>query len=187
MIRCLRIFALLTILAIVPAARALSAEKPHFARLVEIHGSRLTLRGTSLLRVGYVFRVYWAALYVGEGIPTDRVLEDVPKRLEIVYLRKISAKDIVRAGNEILQRQTAPDQLEAIRSRVDQINAVYRSVRPGDRYTLTYVPGVGSDLTLNGEWLARIPGADFARHYFGIWLDPRNEYREFRAALMGSD
>lgn len=156
-----------------------------FPQEIEVYGVRLTLRGEALLRVGYVFRVYWAALHVGDGIPTETVLEDVPKRLEIVYLRKISAQDIIKAGNEILRRQTSPEEFAAIESRVNQINALYRGVRPGDRYTLTYLPGYGSELAFNGEPLGVIPGADFARHYFGIWLDPRNEFREFRAALLG--
>lgn len=164
---------------------AAAASKPVFPAVVEAHGARMTLRGEALLRVGYIFRVYWAALHVGEGVPTESVLDDVPKRLDIVYLRTISAADLIKAGDDMLRRHLKPDELAAIQSRVDEINRLYRDVRPGDRYTLTYVPGVGSELAFNGDPLGVIPGADFAGPYFGIWLDPRTDYRDFHAALTG--
>jgi hypothetical protein len=43
-------------------------------------------------------------------------------------------------------------------------------VEPGDRYTLTYAPGWGTELALNGEPLGRIAGPDFASAVFSIWL-----------------
>ncbi len=164
---------------------AADARPPDFAPLVEQHGARMTLRGAAMLRVGYVFRVYWAALHVGEDAPTETVLQDVPKRLEIRYLRRIAAADLTQAGDEAIRRQVPPDQLARLQPRIDAINRLYRDVQPGDRYTLTYVPGHGSELALNGTPLGRVEGADFASAYFGIWLDPRTAYRDFQVELMG--
>ncbi|MBK9111219.1 MAG: chalcone isomerase family protein [Nitrospira sp.] len=50
-------------------------------------------------------------------------------------------------------------------------------MKPGDRYGLTYLPGVGTELALNGERKGIVEGADFAAAYFAIWLgpDPINE------------
>lgn len=175
----------LIVLGAVLAATEAPARTPEFDPALEHLGARMTLRGVSILRVGYVFRVYWAALHVGEEAPTETVLEDVPKRLEIHYLRRIAASDLIQAGNEALRRQVPPDQLVRLQARIDSINRLYRDVQPGDRYTLTYVPGHGSELALNGTLLGRVEGADFASAYFGIWLDPRTEYREFHAGLMG--
>ena len=60
--------------------------------------------------------------------------------------------------------------LAKLRSRIDLINAIYQDVKPGDRYALTYLPGRGTELALNGTPLTVIEGADFAAAYFGIWL-----------------
>jgi acyl-CoA synthetase (AMP-forming)/AMP-acid ligase II len=60
--------------------------------------------------------------------------------------------------------------LARIQSRIERINAAYRDVKPGDRYSLTYLPGRGTELALNGKPLIVIEGADFAAAYFGIWL-----------------
>lgn len=157
---------------------------PEFPGAIEADNVRLTLRGVSLLKVGVIFRVYWAALYVEDGVPTGRVLDDVAKRLEIYYLRPIRAKDIVKTGNQILRRQLTEDEWRAVRDRVEAINRFYRDVRAGDRYTLTYVPGRGSTLSFNGQPIGVIEGADFARAYFGIWLDPRTDFPEFRERLL---
>lgn len=163
------------------------APRPSFPPVVERDGVTMTLRGEALLRVGYVFKVYWASLHVGEGAATANVLGDVPKRLELVYLRNISAEDLIGAGDDALRRQVPADQLRALQPRINRINEWYRDVKPGDRYTLTYIPGLGSELAFNGTPLGVVEGADFASAYFGIWLDPRIPYKDFHARITGTD
>ncbi len=144
----------------------------------------MTLRGEAVLTVGYVFRVYEAGLYVDAGAVSTNVLSDIPKRLEINYLRSIKAAQIIEIGEETLARQVSPEEMPALRDRLATIHRWYEDVKAGDQYTLTYVPGYGSELALNGRVLGRIEGADFAQAYFGIWLDPRTRYQEFRATLL---
>lgn len=172
-------------LVVLGLASAEATTKPSTPPVIEYQGVRMTLRGEALLRVGYFFKVYWATLHVGENAPTDHVLADVPKRLELSYLRSIAAADLIAAGDAALRRQVPADQLSALQARLREINRHYRDVQAGDRYTLTYLPGRGSELAFNGTPLVVIPGADFAAAYFGIWLDPLMPYKEFRAALMG--
>jgi hypothetical protein len=49
-----------------------------------------------------------------------------------------------------------------LRPRLEQINALYAGVEPGDRYALTYVSGLGTEVARNGQSKGVIPGADFA-------------------------
>lgn len=178
---------ILSSLTALPPAALASRETAHttFPEAYEAGETRLTLRGVSLLRVGVIFKVYVAGLFVGEGADTRRVLEDVPKRLELAYLRNLAADDIIKAGNDMLRRHLSKAQLAALQPRIDAISRLYVDVKPGDRYALTYVPGRGSTLSLNGRDLGTIEGADFASAYFGIWLDPRTDYPEFQARLLG--
>lgn len=132
--------------------------------------ANLRLHGMGLLRYRIVFKGYVAALYLPEGVPGGNALEDVTRRLELSYFWSIAAENFGDAADQLLERELSAAQLGPLRSRIDALHRAYRDVRPGDRYSLTYFEGGGTELRLNGEFLVSIPGADFARAYFGIWL-----------------
>jgi hypothetical protein len=52
------------------------------------------------------------------------------------------------------------------------------------RLEFSYLPGTGTELTLNGRRLALIEGADFARAYFAIWLGHRPLDEPLRDRLL---
>ena len=55
--------------------------------------------------------------------------------------------------------------------RIDRMNRHYRDIKPGDRYALTFIPGRGTELSLNGTALVTIEGDDFAAAYCDA-IDP---------------
>ena len=91
-----------------------------------------------------------------------------------------------QAADDLLARSHPPEHIARLRERLDALHALYRDVEEGDRYRLTYVPGVGTTLALNGQPLGTIPGADFARDYFGIWLGPEPINESFRDQILGT-
>jgi len=151
-------------------AQALTIENVTFADSVSIGGSSVPLHNAALLRYLGLIKAYVAALYLPEGTTSEKVLSDVPKRLELSYLVSIKGPDFGKGAEPTLKLNLAPAELAKLRSRIDRINAIYQDVRPGDRYALTYLPGRGTELSLNGAPLTVIEGADFAAAYFGIWL-----------------
>ena len=162
---------LLLALSMMPRpAHALTVENVTFADNVTIGGTQAPLRNAALLRYLKVIKAYVAALYLPEGVKAEDVLADVPKRLEISYLLSIKGPDFDKGAAPILERNQTPVELARLRGRLDRINAAYKDVKPGDRYSLTYLPGRGTELALNGTPLIVIEGADFATAYFGIWL-----------------
>lgn len=140
-----------------------------FARQVEVHGTALTLRSLGLLRRFFI-KGYAAALYLGGDATRESVLGDVPRRLELQYYVSIAREDFGQAAQTILERSHPQQELDALRGRVDAMAELFEDVSAGDRYSLTYLPGRGTELALNGEPLGTIPGSDFAAAYFGIWL-----------------
>jgi hypothetical protein len=161
---------LLALTLVPPSARALTIENVSFADSVTIGGTPVPLRNAALLRYLKVIKAYVAALYLPEEVKPEEVLSDTPKRLEINYLVSIKGPDFGKGAEPTLQLNQTPAELARLRSRIDRINAIYRDVKPGDRYSLTYLPGRGTELALNGTPLTVIEGADFAAAYFGIWL-----------------
>jgi hypothetical protein len=147
----------------------------------------LLLHGMGLLRYRVVFKGYVAALYLPEGLSGEDALEDVTRRLELSYFWSIGADDFANAADQLLERELSAAQLAPLRLRIDALHRAYRDVRPDDRYSLTYFQGVGTELRLNGKLLVLIPGADFARAYFGIWLGRNALDTDLRDALLRRD
>ena len=170
--RCILLVTLIsTVLSIMPPrAHALTIEKVTFADSIQVGPAKLSLHNAALLRYLKFIKAYVAALYLPEGVKTEDVLSDVPKRLELNYLVSIKGPDFGKGAEPTLKLNQTPAELARLRSRIDRINAIYRDVKPGDRYALTYLPGRGTELALNGTPLTVIEGADFAAAYFGIWL-----------------
>lgn len=180
--------ACLTIAVVAPRnAAAVELEGVRFAAQRQIGDASLDLTCVALLRYKYVIKAYVAALYLGGGVVPSDVLGDVPKRLEIHYFWNLDGGDIAKAGDEILARNVDAETLATLRPRLDQINALFENVKPGDRYALTYVPGVGTELSLNEQRKGVIPGADFAAAYFRIWLGEQPIDTAFRDQLLTCD
>lgn len=173
----------LLVAGMVMPARAAEIEGIHFTDRAQAGPAALTLKGVGLARYLF-FKVYVTALYVGDGIPTDRVLADVPKRLELSYFQNIQARDFATAADQVLPDNVPASTVALLRPKIDRLHALYRDIKPGDRYALTYLPGVGTELALNGTPLGTVEGADFAAAYFAIWLGPKPISDSLKAQLM---
>src|SRR5512143_1654330 len=170
------LFSMVTVAAPRHAAAA-EIEGVRFAERRQVGDASLELNCVGLLRYKYVIKAYVAALYLG----------NVPKRLEISYFWNLDGGDIARAGDEILAQNLDAETRVKLRPRLDRINALYENVKPGDRYALTYIPGVGTELSLNEQRKGVIPGADFANAYFRIWLGEQPIDTSFRDRLLACD
>ncbi len=159
-------------LAAQPAA-ARQVEGVRFPQRVDVHGTAFELNCAALLRYLVFIKAYVAALYLGDGVAPEAVLSDVPKRLEINYFHAITAAQFITATTTTIGANTDAPTLETLRPRLARFNALYVDVQPGDRYAITYIPGMGTELALNGQPRGIIEGADFARAMFAIWLGDR--------------
>ncbi|MGD9172512.1 MAG: chalcone isomerase family protein [Desulfobacterales bacterium] len=149
-----------------------------------IADTSLKLRGAGLLRVMVFAKIYVAALYLPEDYPSKMSLSDVPKRLEVEYLRSIAGKDFGPATNKKVSENVDPQIFEQLQPRLEYHNSLYQDVRAGDRYALTYIPGKGTELTLNGEPKGTAEGADFAAALFSIWLGPKPISESLKKELL---
>ncbi len=169
----------------IPPTWAATIEGVTFPERHQIESTPLLLNNVGLLRYRLVIKAYVAALYLGEGVRPDAVLSDVPKRLELHYFWGIAGPDFGKAADKILADNVSAETLQPLRSRLERLHALYEDVKPGDRYSLTYIPGRGTELALNGTPKGVIEGADFAAAYFAIWLGHNPLDRSLRDQLLG--
>ena len=163
---------------------AASTEVVDFTDHYDWNGTPLRLNGAGVFRYRIFIKGYAAALYLGEGIDADRALDDVPRRLEIEYRWSIPAEAFAQATFEGILRNVDATTLARLRGSIGRLNALYADVEPGDRYALTYVPGVGTELALNGEPRGLIEGAEFASALFAIWIGEQPVDERLRTQLL---
>ena len=185
---------LLTILlSLTLASNAVAVATPHtvigntrFDGTYTREEKRLSLRGAGLFRYMVWIRLYAGALYLPADVDTDDVLKNVPKRLELEYFHAIKGEDFGSATYEGIKRNVDRASLDRLRGKIDLLNSLYVDVKPGDRYAITYLPGRGTTLELNGKVLGTIDGPEYAAAVFSIWLgdDPINQ--KFKSALLGT-
>ncbi len=152
---------------------AATIEQSSFADDLIVETVAFKLQSTAVMHYRLLFKSivpFVAALYLSPNDKPSQALADVPKRLEIEYYYALDGGEIAVAGEKVLAANVSKEQMQTLRSRLDQIRSLYQSVTPGDRYTLTYIPGRGTELALNGKSKGVIRGADFAAAYFSIWL-----------------
>jgi hypothetical protein len=180
--RCGAWLAILLLLA--AAAQAAEIEGVRFAPSLRMRETTLALHGVGLMRFRWIIKAYVAALYLEPGVTADAMLDDVPRRLEIHYFHSIDGEDFGPAADTTLRGSLDAATLERLAPRIAAMNALYEDVVPGDRYALTYLPGIGTELSKNGVPRGTIPGADFAAAYFSIWLGEKPIDRDLRDQLV---
>jgi len=150
-----------------------------------VNGKTLPLRGVGLLRYMIFIKAYVGAFYMDKNISSDQVFSDVEKQLVLHYFHAISAEDFADATTEMIEKNVSPERFSALRPRIDALNALYRDVKPGDRYTATYIPGQGTSLALNDTVLGTVPDAEYANAFFAIWIGESPIDKKFRDQLLG--
>jgi chalcone isomerase-like protein len=166
------------------SAMAAEIQGVTFADRVQVGDTTLLLNGVGLFRYKIIFKVYTGALYLGEGVKPQQILQDVAKRFEVHYLRSFRGPEFGDAGNKVLAQNVSPEVMEKIRERLERMNSFYEDTKPGDRSALTYIPGRGTELSINGRSKGWVEGADFAAAYFQIWFGPKPLNDSFKEQLL---
>ncbi len=155
-----------------------------FAETVQVHNVTLSLHGLAILKWAMLFDVYAGGFYLPDAVAGSDWDEDVPKKLELAYFREIAANAFAESSDQLLRETLTPTEYLNLSARLQTFYTFFQDVKPGDRYSINYLPGRGTELRLNGEILGQVPGHDFAVAYFGLWLGPQPISAAFRDKLL---
>lgn len=142
------------------------------------------LRAVALQLYMLFFRGFVGALYLPTRISPADAMGDVSKHLVLEYFHDIKKEDFQESTTAIIKKNVSEASYQTIEDRVQKFNALYRDVKSGERYSLTYIQGKGNTLALNRMPLGTIPGHDFAFAVFSIWLGENPIDERFRDALL---
>ena len=66
-----------------------------------------------------------------------------------------------------------------------ELTSFLPNVESGQALTAIYTQKLGTTFYFEGKQIAQIPGAEFPKAFFGIWLDPNTSAPKLRAELLG--
>ncbi|HVS32082.1 MAG TPA: chalcone isomerase family protein [Thermoanaerobaculia bacterium] len=173
-------FALLAI----PTLRAAELAGVRLPDRVIVDGKCLALNGLGI-RTKFMVKVYVGGLYVEQpsSDATTLIKIDGPKRLVLRFLYTTSKTQSVEAFREGFG-SNAVEYLAAHRDDVDRFLARVDGIRKGEEMILTYVPSRGTTLSIRGRDRVTMPGADFMRAVFSIWLGPKPPTTYLKVGLL---
>lgn len=125
------------------------------------------------IRKKFFITVYYGALYLLQPT-TDRsqvIDSDQPKEVLIhVIYKEISADKWVEGWKEGFESNT-PSPNPELQKKIDQfLNCFNESVKSGQSVKISYLPGTGTDITINGKQKAVITGHEFMAALWSIWF-----------------
>ncbi len=106
------------------------------------------------------------------------------KQLVMRFMRSVGKEKLTEAWTEGFDKN-AGDQRAALASDLAKLNGAMIDVKKEDRITLTYQPESGVTVSAQGKKDVAIPGAEFQRVLFSIWLGPNPPNLSLREGLLG--
>ena len=176
---------LLSLVVLPLATAALAAEDartPGLPAAVAAQLSEVRIRGGGELTF-LGLSIYDARLYRNAGAHGD-CTTDEPFALQLVYKRRLHGDRIAaRSVEEMSKLGYGTTQQRAHWG--DLLKSILPDVDAGDLLTGVNVPMRGVRFFQNGRPIGSIEDSEFARAFFGIWLDPRTSEPELRRQLLG--
>lgn len=172
------------ILALLATAHAATLAGVTLPDTATVAGKPLVLNGLGL-REKYTIDVYVGGLYL--PAPTHdgaaAIALDAPKRVVMHFVyRKVTRAQIVDTFLEGFgEHATGPH-----KAHVDQLIAVVPDeIVSGEQIVFEYAPGVGTTMYAKGKALATVPGVDFMKLVFGVWLGAKPPSQALKAGMLG--
>jgi len=141
------------------------------------------LRLTPIL--AFKVKVYVAGLYLTKPSNDAKSIieQDQPRLVKLYFLRDLDRAMIRKAMEESFQRN-AGAKVSQMKDKIDSFQNSLTGVRQGQTLNLTYIPGKGTTVALDGKEKAKIEGADFASALISLWLG-RPPNPEVKYGMLG--
>ena len=172
------------------SAQSTNVSGVKFDESIDLRGSKLQLNGAGV-RYKAVFKVYAAGLYLPKkAASTDEVLS-MPgaKRMTITMLREIDANELGKLftrGVEDNSPKAEMSQLIPGLLRMSQIFSDQKQLKPGDSFTIDWLPGTGTVISVNKTAQGEpIKEQAFFNALMRIWLGPAPADWKLKDALLG--
>jgi hypothetical protein len=178
--------AVLAVLALAPEARALEVAGVTLAPTASLGGRTLVLNGAGL-RKRVFFKVYVGGLYVEarSSDPEALVAADQAKLVRMHFLRDVDRDSILGAFREGFRNNSPATAAEATARLAEVEKVLPAEVKKGQVLVVSYLPGAGSAVGIEGGPSAAVEGKAFADALFRNWLGPQPADADLKDGMLG--
>jgi Chalcone isomerase-like len=154
---------------------------------VSVNNQNLVLNGAGL-RKKFVVKVYVGALYLPnkQTSATSILAADAPRRMVMHFLFDVDKEKMAEAWSEGLTANT-PNASAEVKTAFKTLSSWMEDMKEGQRIVLTYAPGTGTTVEVNGKNKGTLGGKAVADAILNTWIGPKpGPGGDFKAAVLGS-
>ena len=136
------------------------------------------------LREKYMLDIYVAGLYLPQKTTNaeQAITQDVPKQIVMSMVRDLSKEQLADSIRESAAKQSLSGEAQA---GIDQLSGWMTAVSSGQKVVLTYVPGQGTSLSINGSNKGTVAGTATMQAIWRIFLGSPPVTEDLRRGLLG--
>ena len=156
-------------------------------KTIEFQEIQLVLNGKGT-RVIFFMKVYEGSLYLKTKSSDAVKIINSNKAMAIridVTSEMVTADAMKKALSEGLNKSTN-NNTGPILNEMEQLSSSFNSdVTSGDFYEFIYIPEIGTHVLKNDDLVEIIPGFEFKRAFFGIFLSKNPIQKNLKKAMLG--
>jgi len=151
-----------------------------------VGGQNLVLNGAAL-RKKFVVKVYVGALYLPskQGNAAAILAADAPRRQVMHFLYDVDKEKMAEAWQEGLEANT-PNASAEVKTAIKTLSSWMEDMKEGQRIVLTYAPGTGTTVEVNGKNKGTLGGKAAADAILNTWIGPKpGPGADFKKGVLG--
>ncbi len=153
---------------------------------ITVNGQTLVLNGLGL-RKKFFIKVYVGGLYLQAKMsnPASILASDTSRRMTMHFLYSVSKDQMCDAWEEGLTANV-PNASAEVKTAFKTLCSWMEPIPKGNRLVLTYVPGTGTTVEINGKNKGTLPGKATADAIVSTWIGPKPAMGDdFKNAVLG--
>ena len=156
-------------------------------KTIKYQGSELILNGHGT-RVIFFMKVYEGSLYLeNKSTNANSIVsgnDSMALRIDVLSTM-VTADAMKKALNEGLEKSTGGNTVP-ISEEMKQLSSSFNTgVTTGDFYEFIYLPDTGTHVVKNNQLVDVIPGLEFKKAFFGIFLSENPIQKNLKKAMLG--
>ena len=162
-------------IALLPVSIGATNEIPE---TIDYQESKLVLNGQGT-RIIFFMKVYEGSLYLEtKSSNAEKIVNENASEM-------VTADAMKKALSEGLQKSTN-NNTGPILNEIEKLSSSFNSdVTSGDFYEFIYIPEIGTHVLKNDDLVEIIPGFEFKRAFFGIFLSKNPIQKNLKKAMLG--